>query len=134
MGQGKLSKFIEYLGGTLNRIMGMNPHRGVNMIEPGCDIYGLFGGGFVNPDHQNSLHPVLAGSVHDLGQIIIVAFIVNMAMGIKKNHLYIPMVFSFPLPEKQSKCKFAAKQPRRQSLKPSLIWKKPIYGFSEGFV
>jgi hypothetical protein len=73
----------------------MNPHRGVNMIEPGCDIYGLFRGGPVNPDHQHSLHPVLAGSVHDLGQIIIVAVIVNMAMGIKKNHLYIPMVFPF---------------------------------------
>lgn len=66
--------------------MGMNPHRRADMIEPGCDIYGLLGGGPVNSNHHHGQHPFLARSVHDLGQVIIVAFIVNMAMGVKKNH------------------------------------------------
>jgi hypothetical protein len=86
MGKHQLSKFIEHLGGTLDRIMGMNPHRRVNMIEPGCDIYGFLGGAPVNANHHHGQHAFPACSVHNLCQVIIVAFIINMAMGVKKNH------------------------------------------------
>ena len=94
MAQSQLPKVIEHLGRALDRIMGMNPYRGVDMIKLRCDIYGFPGGCPVNPDHHHSQDPVPVGTVQNAGPVIIVALIVNMAMGVKKNHMHSYGVFS----------------------------------------
>ena len=46
----------------------------------------LSGSGPVNAHHHGCQHPFPARVVQDLCPVLIVAFIVNMAMGVKKNH------------------------------------------------